>query len=269
MQNKNINLLYKCESKIQKKGDTLPVELIKTGVPGLDQVLKGGLRRNSSILITGAPGTGKTIFALQFVYYGAKDYNENGIFITTEENLDDIRNFARNLGMDLESMESKKKLFFIQKPITTLKGGLSSVKGLTDAIKKYNIKRVALDSMIFFDYLYPRYNGNKMEFRRQVLIFMHQMKKAGATFLAVSERTVTDFDRLTYDMMDFVFEGFIILSRIRKGSYFERVITVAKIRGQDHSLDVYPITIGTDGGLKVLYDQTPFSLVEKEETGFK
>ena len=251
-----------------KKGDILPVELIKTGVHGLDQVLKGGLRRNSNVLITGTPGTGKTIVALQFVYYGAKDYNENGIFITTEENPDDMRNFARNLGMDIESIEKKGKLFFVQKPISTLKGGLSSIKGLLDSIKKYNIKRVALDSMIFFDYLYPKFNGNKMEFRRQVLIFMHQMKKAGVTFLAVSERSVTDFDRLTYDMMDFAFEGFIVLSRIRKGSYFERVLTVAKMRGQDHSLDVYPITIGMEG-LKVLFDQTPFSLVEKEETGFK
>ena len=246
----------------------MAVERIKTGISGLDQVLKGGLRKNSNILITGAPGTGKTILALQFIYYGAKDSNENGIFITTEDNLDDIRNNTSNLGMDFKSMESKGKIFFVQKPIATLKGGLSSVKGLIDAIKKYNIKRVALDSLIFFDYLYPRFNGNRMEFRRQVLIFMQQMKKVGVTFLAVSERSVTDFDRLTYDMMDFVFDGFIVLSRIRKGSYFERVLTVAKIRGQDHSLDVYPVTI-TDDGLKVLYDQTPFSLVEKEDGGAK
>ena len=246
----------------------MAVERIKTGIPGLDQVLRGGLRKYSNILITGAPGTGKTILALQFVYYGAKDCNENGIFITTEDNLEDIRKNAGNLGMDFKLMESKGKIFFVQKPIVTLKGGLTSIKGLIDVIKKNNVQRVALDSLIFFEYLYPRFNGNKMEFRRQVLIFLQQMKKAGVTFLAVSERSVTDFDRLIYDMMDFVFEGFIVLSRIRKGSYFERVLTVAKIRGQDHSLDVYPVTI-TDDGLKVLYDQTPFSLVEKEDTSAK
>ena len=245
----------------------MEVERIKTGIQGLDQVLKGGLRRNSSILVTGAPGTGKTILALQFIYYGAKDHNENGIFISTEESLDVLDQSARNMGMDLASMVKKGKIFFIQKPIATLKGGISSIRGLTDAIKKNNVKRVALDSLIFFEYLYPRFDGNKMEFRRQVLIFIQEMKKAGVTFLVVSERSVTDFDRLTYDMMDFVFEGIILLSRIRKGSYFERVLTVAKIRGQDHSLDVYPIAIGNDG-LKILFDQTPFSLVEKEE-GFK
>ena len=237
-------------------------------MPGLDQVLKGGLRKNSSILVTGAPGTGKTILALQFIYYGARDYNENGIYITTEENLDDIREFAKNLGMDITSLEKKNKIFFVQKPIATLKGGLSSIKGLVNAIKKNNVKRVALDSLIFFEYLYPKLDGDKMEFRRQVLMFMQKMKKAGVTFLTVSERSVTDFDKLVYDMIDFVFEGIIVLSRIRKGSYFERVFTVAKIRGQDHSLDVYPITIGKDG-LRILFDQTPFSLVEKEESDFK
>ena len=252
---------------IVKKGDILAFELIKTGVPGLDQVLKGGLRRNASILVTGSPGTGKTIMALQFIYHGAKDYNENGIFISTEESLEVLNQSAKNLGMDLASMVDKGKILFVQKPIATLKGGISSIKGLVDLIKKRNVKRVALDSLIFFEYLYPRFDGNKMEFRRQVLIFIQEMKKANVTFLVVSERSITDFDRLTYDMMDFVFDGIILLSRIRKGSYFERVLTIAKVRGQDHSLDVYPVTIG-NGGLKVLFDQTPFSLVEKEE-GFK
>jgi len=248
---------------IIKKGDMM-VEKIKTGINGLDQILKGGLRKNSSILITGAPGTGKTIMALQFIYYGAKSYNENGIFIATEESLPDLIANAKNFSMDFESMQKKGKIFLVEKPLTTLKGGIASITGLLDLIKKKNIKRVALDSLIFFEYLYPRHDGNTIEFRRQVMLFIQKMKKAGVTFLVASERKVTDLDRLQYEMMDFVFEGFIILSRVRKGSYFERILTVAKIRGQDHSLDVYPITIDNKG-LRILYDQVPFSLVEKEE----
>ena len=246
------------------------IELIKTGINGLDQILKGGLRKNSSILVTGAPGTGKTIMALQFIYYGAKKYNENGIFIATEENLSDLRNYGKNFGMDFEAMEKKGKIFLVEKPLTLLKGGIKSIKGMLDLIKKKNIKRVALDSIIFFEYLYPKHNNDSMEFRREVLLFMQKMKRAGVTFMTTSERKITDLDRLEYDMMDFVFEGFIILSRVRKGSYFERVLTVEKIRGQDHHLDVYPVTFDK-GGVRVLSDQFPFSLVEqeKEKQGFK
>lgn len=243
----------------------MTIEKIKTGIPGLDKILKGGLRKNSSLLVTGAPGTGKTIMALQFVYNGAKLYNEPGIFISTEEGLNDLRNFARNLGMDIEKMEKAGKMFLVEKPLALMKGGIVSVKGLMDLIKKKKIKRVALDSLMFFEYLYPRFNNNEIEFRRHVLLFMKKMKGADVTFMTVSERKITDIDRLEYDMMDFVFEGFVVLSRIRKGSYFERILTVVKIRGQDHSLDVYPVSIGK-GGLKVLADQVPFSLVEKEES---
>ncbi len=246
----------------------MTIELIKTGVEGLDNVLRGGLRRTSSLLITGAPGTGKTIMTLQFIYNGAKDSNENGIFISTEESLDDLRDFGEALGMDLRKYEKMGKIFLVEKPITTLKGGIVSVKGLLDLIEKKKIKRVVLDSLIFFEYLYSTYNHDRMEYRRQVLIFMKQMKEAGVTFVTTSERAITDLDKFQYDMMDFVFEGIIVVTRIRKGSYFERCITVEKVRGQDHSLDVYPITIGK-GGVTVLSNQVPFSLVEKDGKAFK
>ena len=112
------------------------VELIKTGTPGLDTILKGGLRKGAAILITGAPGTGKTIIALQFIYYGAKKYNDNGIFITTEESLADLRANAKNFGMDIDEMEKKSKIFLLEKPLATLRGGLASIEGLLDLIKK-------------------------------------------------------------------------------------------------------------------------------------
>ena len=244
------------------------IEKIKTGVSGLDQVLKGGLRKNSSILLTGAPGTGKTIMALQFIYYGAKKYNENGIFIATEDTLPDIRKNAKNLGMNFEDMEKKGKVFLVEKPLATLKGGIASLKGLLNLIKKKKIQRLSIDSLAFFEYLYPSHDNNKtdrMEFRRQIKLFTQKMKDAGVTLITISERKISDLDRLEYDMMDFVFEGFIILSRVRKGSYFERILTVAKIRGQDHSLDIYPIKISGNEGVRVLHDQVPFSLIEKEE----
>lgn len=239
-------------------------DLVKTGIKGFDDIINGGFRRNISILITGSPGVGKTIMALQFVYYGAKDYKENGIFISTEENLNDIRYYAKTLGMDIEKYENNGSIVLAEKSVSTLKGGIVSIEGLLNLIKKNKIKRIALDSIVFFEYLYPKENHNSTEFRRQVLMFMQQLKKSEVTFLTVSERSITDLDRLEYDALDFVFDAFIIVTRVRKGAYFERILSVVKVRGQKHSLDAFPIAI-TEGGVSVLSNQTPFSLVEREE----
>ena len=57
-------------------------ELVCTGVPGFDEILGGGIRRGSSTLIEGVPGTGKTTVALSFLHQGAAIDNEPGLAIT-------------------------------------------------------------------------------------------------------------------------------------------------------------------------------------------
>ena len=152
----------------------------------------------------------------------------------------------------------------IEKPVTYLRGGISSIHGLINIIKQRKIKRMVLDSLTFFEYLYPKNQYNEIDFRRQVLMFTQEMKKEGVTLVATAERAITDLDHFNYLMMDFLFDAFVILTRIRKGSYFERAITVIKVKGQEHSLDIYPVSI-TKEGVQVLYDQVPFSLVEQDE----
>ena len=64
---------------------------IKTGVPGFDKLIEGGLIQNSVNLLSGGTGTGKTIFCLQFLYSGAKESNEKGIYISFEESSEDLK----------------------------------------------------------------------------------------------------------------------------------------------------------------------------------
>ena len=72
----------------------------------MDEVLKGGIREGASLLVTGPPGTGKTIFAIQYIVEGAKR-GEAGIYITSEETIDDLRLYAESLGMPMEEYEKK------------------------------------------------------------------------------------------------------------------------------------------------------------------
>jgi circadian clock protein KaiC len=233
------------------------IEKINSGIPGLNEILRGGIKKNSSILITGSPGTGKSIFAMQFIIEGAKN-NEPGLFITSEETIEVVREHTKTFDFNLEELEKKGLVIIVQQQITTKK--LVSISTPLDIIKKRKIKRVALDSLTLFEYFHV---AGEIDYRKEVLEFIWKMKEAGVTLVATSEKRITDIDKLVFDQEDFLFEGLILLTKIRKSSSFERCLHVVKLRGQDHLINIYPFSI-TNKGIKVYPNQIPFSLVEKD-----
>ena len=233
------------------------MNLIKSGVKGLDNILKGGLKENSNILVTGAPGTGKTILCLQFANEGIKN-KEPVLFVATEEFKEAIFEYAKTLG--LNNLINNKLFMVLER--TDLK---SQIKSLTDPIKlvkQHKVKRIVFDSITFFDYLYFK---NELEYRTALMDFLHEMKSNKVTTIMTSQKETIDVDQIKYPIQDFLFDGVILLTRVRKGSSFERVIHISKMRGQDHSLDIYPLTINKNG-IEVHYNELPFSLIEQDES---
>ena len=235
----------------------MTTELIKSGIPGLDDIFKGGIRKNSSILLTGQPGTGKSIFALQFIIQGAQE-GEPGIYITSEESVEAIREYAKSLNLELEQYEQSGLIVIMKQSITSRK--ILTLGEITSLMKNHQIRRVVLDSITLFQYGQQERLTN---FRKELLDFLELMKESKVTLLCTSEKPITDLDRLQYEPQDFLFEGVIILMKIRKGSSFERVLHVAKMRGQDHLINVYPFIIESCG-IKVRKDEIPFSLIDKD-----
>lgn len=232
-------------------------KFIKTGIKGLDALLKGGLRQNSNVLVIGGPGTGKSILGLQFICEGAK-LGEPGLFITFEENLDSIRDYSDSIGLELRNLEKKGLITLVQQNITDKK--IMSIAAPLNIIKQQNIKRVVLDSITLFEYMHV---AGTMDFRKEVLDFLLKMKDVGVTLLATSQKHITNFDNLDFDPEDFIFEGLMVLSKTRKSSSFERCISIIKLRGQDHMLDIYPFTI-KKGGVEIFPEELPFSLIESD-----
>src|SRR5512145_3111552 len=87
----------------------IQTERVATGIPGLDPLLEGGFPKGKSILVTGEPGTGKTILALQFLMHGLAR-GEKGIYVAADEGPLDILEQGASLGWDLEKYVEKKEL---------------------------------------------------------------------------------------------------------------------------------------------------------------
>jgi len=132
--------------KIGGNNNSLP-----SGIPGLDEILNYGFRKKSSIVVTGESGTGKSIFALQFIIEGAKN-GEPGLYITTEETADSIEEYAQGLGFGIEDLEKKGLLFILEQRPN--RGRLMTIEAPIKFIQQKKIKRVVLDSLTLFEYVY-------------------------------------------------------------------------------------------------------------------
>ena len=90
------------------------MEKIKSGIPGLDEIMNGGLPKNQLVLVTGTSCTRKTTLGTQFLYNGAKEFNDNSVFLSFEEPVELIKENVKSFGWDLESLEKSGKLAFIK-----------------------------------------------------------------------------------------------------------------------------------------------------------
>src|SRR3989344_201504 len=81
------------------------MERVKTGIKGLDELIQGGFPAASTVLLSGGTGTGKTIFGLTYLYSGAKDYREPGLYITLEGNLKNIVWNMESFGWDIKPLQ--------------------------------------------------------------------------------------------------------------------------------------------------------------------
>ncbi|MCK4247781.1 MAG: circadian clock protein KaiC, partial [Methanomicrobia archaeon] len=92
------------------------MNVIKTGVPGLDEMLTGGIPQGRTILVTGSTGTGKSTLGVEFLIEGARN-SENGILVSLEEDSEDLYEDYLNFGWDLKKLEEENKIRVITPPI--------------------------------------------------------------------------------------------------------------------------------------------------------
>lgn len=210
-----------------------------SGIFGLDELMEGGLPTGSVTLLSGTCGTGKSIFGMQFIYFGAKA-GEPGVFISFEESPESIKSNVSGFGWDIEKLERENKIIIIRLDPFHVEDIYDLVES---AIKKIKAKRVVIDSISALG-LYIR---DPPEIRLTILNLSSLLRKLGCTSIITSEILPTQENLSRFGVEEFVADGVIILYYLRVDAKYARSLTVWKMRGTEHSQKLHPYAISKKG----------------------
>lgn len=215
------------------------IERVSTGIPGLDELMEGGFVKGSVILITGGTGTGKTTFCAQFIWEGLQK-GEPGVYITLEEDPDDIKNDIKRYGFDFDKYEREGIFKMVyQNPFE-----VSDISSATvDAINAVKAKRVVLDPIS----IVGMYMKDPAVLRKRLFEIVRLLKKTGTTTMISSEIEENSKTLSREGVIEFVVDGVIVLNYFGMGEVSERSLIIRKYRRTKHGMDIYPLEITTKG----------------------
>ena len=152
---------------------------VQTKIVGMDEVLEGGIPKGSLTLLSGGPGTGKTMLGLEFLIRGALD-GQPGILLTFEETEDALRNYARGFGWDVPELEAQGRLWIISARIQpdAIRSGDFDLRGIFGMLRQkardMGASRILIDAPDVFLRLLDNISKERAE-----LYVMHEMASQG------------------------------------------------------------------------------------------
>jgi circadian clock protein KaiC len=235
--------------KTTKSGERIAkIPKIPSGIRGLDEITGGGLPKGRPTLISGGPGCGKTLFAMEFVARGIQDYHEPGVFVAFEEKIEDLKQNFRSLGFDLEDLARKKLLaldhIYIERSEIE-EAGEYDLEGLFvrlgAAIDSVKAKRIAIDTI---EALFSGFSNDAI-LRAELRRLFRWLKDRGITAVITAERGDATITR--HGLEEYVADCVITLDHRVVNQIATRRLRVVKYRGSSHGTDEYPFLIGNEG----------------------
>jgi len=224
------------------------LERVKTGIPGLDEMLSGGFYPGSVNLVEGAPGTGKSTLGMQFIYNGIVKFGEPGLLITFEEFPEQYYRDAENFGWDFRRLEKEGLLKVMMTSPEILKLDLERVSGMVEqAVLERGVKRIVVDSITHFEQLasYPT------ELRNLEYSFINALKRLELTAILTRESPTLLGGEMGAYPLSYMVDSYILLRYVEIDSRIYKAILVLKFRGSDHAKDIRRLEI-TSNGIEVL-----------------
>ncbi len=225
-----------------------PIAKVPTQVSGLDEVLEGGLPRGRTTLVSGGPGSGKTVLGLQFLCAGALA-GEPGVFVTLEERAEVVRQNALSMGWNLAALEKAGRVAIVEARLfgEEVTAGDFDIQGLLaivgGQIKRIRARRVVMDAL---DVLLRVFNDPQRE--RNELYRLHEwLMNRGLTNLVTAKAQRGGETVSQYEFLDFMADCVLRLDHRVIGQVATRRLRVIKYRGSGFGTNEYPYVIGTHG----------------------
>jgi KaiC/GvpD/RAD55 family RecA-like ATPase len=236
----------------------------KTGIAGFDDLIGGGLIEGSTVLLSGGTGSGKTIFGLQFLFNGASNYAEPGVYVTLETRPNDLRLEALQFGWDFDQLEKNKSLIIID--AASSKAGLptsekyalrrgfdigSLAEEIYRAIDEVKARRLVFDCV---SALCMKFD-DPSEVRNELFRISALLRELKVTSLLISE-TIEPTSLSRAGVEQFVTQGLISLNLTETNGVLKRNMLVWKMRQTSHSMKKHAFTIGKSG-IEVEFPKKP------------
>jgi KaiC/GvpD/RAD55 family RecA-like ATPase len=239
---------------------------IQTGIKGFDDLVEGGFPESATIVVTGGPGSGKTIFGVEYIYNGATKFNEKGLYVTFEEKREQLLEQAKRFGWDLDSLEKKKKLEIL--PIPSNKINAKTIELIKSKVKKEKIKRLVVDSLTTLTVAAPIYTNPSKVSLKQVMgentifsppiigdfvikqfiySFISQLKDLEVTSILLSASAQAGQYMTIDTVSEYAADGVVIINFETMGGEYSRTLLVRKMRQTHNDEDLHPLEISNKG----------------------
>jgi circadian clock protein KaiC len=231
----------------------------KTGIQGLDKALQGGIPSGNIVLISGGAGTGKSTLCLQFAVNGAALFGEKALYISTEQNKEEMYRQAAGFNWRLGDLEAKQLLKLVYFDITAGDSFLEKIHAL---VQEFQPKRIVIDSlttltdsMLVSDVLddggfsmvkvaetvSPIPRSEKIISKKLLYHLFKEIKGHNVTTLLTTELP-EEHKQLSADgISEFIADGVLLLRAINVGGTFNRSLEIRKMRytPMDSSISSY------------------------------
>jgi circadian clock protein KaiC len=214
---------------------------VSSGIPGLDDLMGGGIGSGEATVLLGPSGAGKTVSGLRFVAEGVAQ-GQRCLYVTFQDTADQLVQMAAGFGWDLESARTNGQLVVHHVPLGELDLDLLTSR-IHDELDDHQVHRVVIDSLAEM-VLACRESERFPAYARSLTGLI---RAAGATLVITSETTTLGPTPEPVGGVTFLVHNLILLRYIEMNSATGRAVSIVKMRNSDHSKDVHGFTIDEHG----------------------